>query len=343
MQVIEDFSRSAWLGEPSESAEAGDTRSVVTIGAYDGLHLGHRTVIDHVRTIAGNMSARSVIVTFDRHPASLVRPDSAPRLLTDQQQKLELLAETGVDAVAVVRFDEAQAAESPEDFVVRVLVKALGVRAVVVGEDFHFGRNRAGNVDLLRRLGEEHDFGVVPYTLIRRDGDLVVSSTAIRQALANGDLSTANDMLGRPYEIRGVVVEGDRRGRTIGFPTANVRVPSTSCVPADGVYAAWYERESGPYAGAVYPAAVNVGRRPTFYDDQPGSVIEAHVIEGQAGNDNGPDTGNHEHHSLDLYGESARLRFVARLRGEQKFAGIDELAAQLRHDVAAARNLLGCQ
>lgn len=328
MQVIDDFSRYVWPGSP------GDVRSVVTIGAYDGLHLGHRTVIDHVRTIAGNMSARSVIVTFDRHPASLVRPESAPRLLTDQHQKLELLAETGVDAVAVVRFDEAQAAESAEDFVVRVLVKALGVRAVVVGEDFHFGRNRAGNVDLLRRLGDEHDFGVVPHTLITRDAsttsESVVSSTAIRRALADGDIASANAMLGRPYEMRGVVADGDKRGRTIGFPTANVEVPPAICVPADGVYAAWYVRDSGPRAGAVYPAAVNIGRRPTFYDDQPWSVVEAHVI------DNGPE----DHQPLDLYGESARLRFVARLRGEQKFSGIDELSGQLQRDIDAARAML---
>ncbi len=328
MQVIEDFNRCAWPGEP------GDVRSIVTIGAYDGLHLGHRTVIDHVRTIAGNMAAHSVVVTFDRHPASLVRPESAPRLLTDQHQKMELLAETGVDAVAVVRFDEAQAAESPEDFVMRVLVRALRVRAVVVGEDFHFGRGRAGNVELLRRLGEENDFGVVPHTLIRheesRPESRVVSSTAIRAALTAGDLTAANDMLGRPYELRGVVADGDKRGRTIGFPTANVEVPPAMCVPADGVYAAWYVRDSGSRAGAVYPAAVNIGRRPTFYDDQPWSVVEAHVI------DDGPE----EHRPLDLYGESARLRFVARLRGEQKFAGIDELKAQLQRDIDAAREVL---
>ena len=326
MQIIEDFNRPAW---------SDGLRSVCTIGAYDGLHLGHRTVVDHVRTIAGNMSARSVIVTFDRHPASLVRPESAPRLLTDQQQKLELLADTGVDAVAVVRFDEAQAAESPEDFVIRVLVKALGVRAVVVGEDFHFGRHRAGNVELLRRLGEVHDFGVVPYTLIRRNGDHdqsadVVSSTGIRQALQQGDIALANDMLGRSYELRGVVADGDKRGRTIGFPTANVEVPPAMCIPADGVYAAWYVRDSGPRAGAVYPAAVNIGRRPTFYDDQPWSVIEAHVI------DNGPE----DHQPLDLYGESARLRFVTRLRGEQKFSGVDELKGQLQRDIDDARRAL---
>jgi riboflavin kinase/FMN adenylyltransferase len=301
--IVDDFAHRVWPGR----------RSIVTIGAYDGLHLGHRTVIDHVKSVARERSAQSVIVTFDRHPASLVRPESAPRLLTDQHQKLELLAATGVDAVALVRFDEAQAAESPEDF--------------------HFGRGRAGNVSLLRALGAEHDFDVVPHELItagNASGTTVISSTAIRRAITEGDVARANEWLGRPYELRGVVADGDKRGRTIGFPTANVEVPSAMCIPGDGVYAAWYERDSGPRAGAVYPAAVNIGRRPTFYENQPISLIEAHVI------DNGPV----EHQPLDLYGESARLRFVARLRGEQKFDGIDALRAQLDRDIAAARNAL---
>lgn len=330
MEIIDDFSHRVWP----------DVRSIVTIGAYDGLHRGHLTVIDHVRTIAGNMDCRSVVVTFDRHPAGLVRPESAPRLLTDHMQKLELLAATDVDAVAVVRFDEAQAAESPEDFVRRVLVDALAVRAVVVGEDFHFGRGRAGNVALLQQMGERFDFGVVPYALVtgaRETGDTstsahgaVISSTAIRRAILEGDVESARTMLGRPYELRGIVADGDKRGRTIGFPTANVEVPSAMCVPADGVYAAWYERDSGPRAGAVYPAAVNIGRRPTFYENAPVSLIEAHVI------DNGPA----EHQPLDLYGESARLRFVKRLRGEQKFDGPDALRAQLDRDIDAARDAL---
>ena len=322
MLVIDDFSRRVWP----------EQRSVVTIGAYDGLHLGHRTVIDHVRRLASDSGSRSVIVTFDRHPASLVRPESAPRLLTDQTQKIELLADTGVDAVALIRFDADQAAESPEDFVRRVLVNSLGVRAVVVGEDFHFGRGRAGNVELLRRLGTEHDFEVVPHELVTggTTATTVISSTAIRRSIAVGEVEQAATWLGRPYELRGIVADGDKRGRTIGFPTANVEVPVAMCVPGDGVYAAWYVRDSGPLAGAVYPAAVNIGRRPTFYDDQPVSLVEAHII------DNGPT----DHQPLDLYGESARLRFVARLRGEQKFDGIDALKKQLDVDIELARRAL---
>lgn len=322
MLVIDDFSRRVWP----------EQRSVVTIGAYDGLHLGHRTVIDHVRRLAADSGSRSVIVTFDRHPASLVRPESAPRLLTDQTQKIELLADTGVDAVALIRFDAHQAAESPEDFVRRVLVNSLGARAVVVGEDFHFGRGRAGNVALLRELGQEHDFEVVPHELVTGGTvNTVISSTAIRRAIADGDVGQAAEWLGRPYELRGIVADGDKRGRTIGFPTANVEVPVAMCVPGDGVYAAWYVRDSGPRAGAVYPAAVNIGRRPTFYDDQPVSLVEAHII------DNGPA----DHRPLDLYGESARLRFVARLRGEQKFDGIEALKKQLDVDIESARRALG--
>jgi riboflavin kinase/FMN adenylyltransferase len=184
-------------------------------------------------------------------------------------------------------------------------------------------------VALLRALGAEHDFEVVPHELVT-GGQTVISSTAIRRAIADGDVHTAASWLGRPYELRGIVAHGDKRGRTIGFPTANVEVPAAMCVPGDGVYAAWYVRDSGPHAGAVYPAAVNIGRRPTFYDDQPVSLVEAHVI------DNGPT----DRQPLELYGESARLRFVARLRGEQKFDGIDALKTQLDADIAAARRAL---
>jgi riboflavin kinase / FMN adenylyltransferase len=241
--------------------------------------------------------------------------------------------------VALIRFDAAQASESPEDFVRRVLVGSLGVRAVVVGEDFHFGRGRAGNVALLRALGAEHDFEVVPHELVT-GGQTVISSTAIRRAIADGDVHTAASWLGRPYELRGIVAHGDQRGRTIGFPTANVEVPAAMCVPGDGVYAAWYVRDSGPHAGAVYPAAVNIGRRPTFYDDQPVSLVEAHVIENHGIDNHVVDNGPADLQSLELYGESARLRFVARLRGEQKFDGVEALKAQLAVDIAAARRAL---
>jgi riboflavin kinase/FMN adenylyltransferase len=307
--------------DPDACPWAND-RSVITIGAYDGVHLGHQAVIEQVRRRADDLGAKSVVVTFDRHPASIVRPESAPRLLTSPEQKLELLEATGVDAVVVVPFDEQQAAESPESFVDRVLVRCLQTRVVVVGEDFHFGRHRDGNVDLLRKLGAEEDFDVEPIQLIpRRDGvDEPVSSTAIRRALAGGDVEMAAAMLTRPFEARGRVVTGDQRGRLLGFPTANVEVPNRVCLPADGVYAGWYERPNGD----VYPCAINLGRRPTFYEHADSSLLEAHLLDFDG----------------DLYGEPAKIRFANFLRSERKFDGIDALVVQLQADVAHARALL---
>lgn len=311
MIVISDLSTSPW---PSQ-------RSVITIGAYDGVHLGHQTVISEVRRLATELDAASVVVTFSRHPASVVRPESAPKLLTEVPQKLELLADTGVDATAVVHFDLERASEAPEDFVRRVLVDCLRTRLVVVGEDFHFGRHRAGNVALLRELGARWDFEVLPISLV---GESVesgpVSSTMIRRAVMAGDVEAAGRLLGRPFEARGTVVPGDQRGRLIGFPTANVEVSTEMCMPADGVYAAWYERPSGER----YPCAVNIGRRPTFYEHAEVSLLEAHLID----------------FSGDLYGELARVQFVQLLRTERRFDGIDALAAQLRTDIDDARNLL---
>ncbi len=300
-----------------------DERAVITIGAYDGVHLGHRAVIDQVRRRAESVGAKSVVVTFDRHPASVVRPESAPRLLTSTEQKMELLAETGLDAVVVVAFDAAQAAETPESFVDRVLVACLRTSVIVVGEDFHFGRHREGNVDLLRKIGVDAGFEVEPVQLVARmDGvDEPVTSTAIRRALAGGDIVRANAMLGRPHEVRGEVFPGDQRGRLLGFPTANVAVPSGMCLPADGVYAGRYERPNGD----VHGCAINIGRRPTFYEHADASLLEAHLLDVD----------------VELYGEAATVRFEHFLRSERKFDGIDALVAQLGHDVTSARELLG--
>ncbi len=312
MLVVTDLDRSPWEGE----------RAVITIGAYDGVHVGHRAVIDQVRRRADDLGARSVVVTFDRHPASVVRPESAPPLLTNAEQKRELIDATGVDALVIVPFDEHQAAETPESFVDRVLVRCLRTRAIVVGEDFHFGRDRDGNVDLLRKLGAESDFDVEPIELVPRDDgvDEPFSSTAIRRALAGGDIGRANSMLGRPYEMRGTVITGDQRGRLLGFPTANVAVPAGMCLPADGVYAGWYERPDGE----THPCAINLGRRPTFHEHADSSLLEAHLLDTE----------------VDLYGETARVRFTNFLRSERKFDGVDALVAQLNTDVAAARDLL---
>lgn len=297
-------------------------RTVLTIGAYDGLHRGHQAVIAQVRALAAERGARSAVVTFDRHPATIVRPESAPKLLTDPAQQLELLEATGIDAAVVLPFDEAQSQESPLSFIERVLVNCLRAECVVVGDDFHFGRHREGNVALLRDIGQTHGFDVEPVVLVpREDGiDEPVSSTAIRRALAGGNVTLAAQMLGRPFEARGIVVEGDHRGRLLGFPTANVAVPSRISLPADGVYAGWYRRPDGDR----HPSAINLGRRPTFYEHADSSLLEAHLIDFEG----------------DLYGEAAEVQFVGFLRSERKFDGIDALVEQLKLDIDHARDLL---
>jgi len=299
--------------------------AVVTIGAYDGVHEGHRAVIARVRELASDRGLETALVTFDRHPASVVRPESAPKLLCDLDQRLELLADTGIDATLVLAFDEPRSKEPAEDFVREVLVGALRARVVVVGQDFHFGHQRQGNVALLRRMGAELDFEVVGLDLVGTDHHPAaeadrVSSTAIRAALAAGDLPAATRMLGRPHEVRGTVVEGDGRARELGFRTANVAVPDDICLPADGIYAGWYLRPDG----VPRPAALSLGRRPTFYEHADTSLLEAHLL----GFDG------------ELYGEAARVRFVARLRDELKFDSVEALAAQIGQDCDQATAIL---
>ena len=301
--------------------------SAVTIGAYDGVHLGHRALLAELRTRADADGLATVVVTFDRHPAAVVRPESAPLLLCDLDQKLELLASAGVDRTVVVHFDEERANETAEEFVVRELVAGLDARLVVVGEDFHFGHGRKGNVALLAEMGAVHGFDVDGMTLASADdvaGELAppVSSTRVRSLVSGGDVEGAAALLGRPHQVRGPVVTGDQRGGAeLGFPTANLDIPADICLPAPGIYAGWYERPDG----TTHRAAVSVGRRPTFYGADGELLVEAYLLD----------------FTGDLYGESARLSFVHRLRDELAFDSVDELVAQMGHDVARTRELLG--
>ncbi len=299
--------------------------TAVTIGAYDGVHLGHRAVIAEVRRRAGERGLATAVVTFDRHPAAVVRPESAPRLLTDLEQKLELLAATDIDYCVVITFDEARSRETAAEFVREVLVGCLAARAVVVGDDFHFGHGREGNVALLRSMGADLGFDVEGLDLVDADGKPAddadrVSSTRIRHALVAGDLAQANALLGRPHELRGIVARGDERGRELGFPTANVSVPGDILLPADGIYAGWFERPDG----SVHQAAISLGRRPTFYAEAHASLLEAHLLD----------------FSGDLYGERVKVRFVARLRGEERFESVDALIEQIGRDCDETRRLL---
>ncbi len=299
--------------------------AVVTIGAYDGVHLGHRTVIAEVRRRAAAQGLASAVVTFDRHPASVVRPESAPRLLTDLDQKLELLAETGVEYCLVITFDEARSQEPADDFVREVLAGCLAARVVVVGDDFHFGHKRSGNVGLLRTMGAELGFDVEGVGLVDESGQAgsgadKVSSTRIRHALVEGNLALANALLGRPHEVRGVVAHGEKRGRELGFPTANVSVPGDILLPADGIYAGWCERADG----SVHAAAISLGRRPTFYVEAHASLLEAHLLD----------------FDDDLYDEHVKVRFVSWLRGEVKFESPAALVEQIARDCDDARRVL---
>jgi len=296
--------------------------AVVTIGVYDGVHRGHHAVLRLVRELADARGLAAVCITFDRHPAEIVRPDSAPRLLTTPEQKLELLAATGyLDVVHVLRFDEERSRESAEDFVQEVLVDAANARVIVVGADFHFGRARGGSVEMLQRVGREFGFEVLGVGLEAAPGGTVYSSTNTRALLAAGDVAGAARMLGRPHEVRGTVHQGDQRGRELGFPTANVAVPARCMLPADGIYAGVFVAEDGEER----VTAISLGRRPTFYEHQDASLLEAHVLD----------------FSGDLYGQAVSVRFVERLRGEVRFESVDALVAQMRRDVDDTRRIVG--
>ena len=305
-------------------AKPEDLGTVLTIGAYDGVHRGHRSVIYEVCRLAKERDLRSAVVTFDRHPASVVRPESAPLLLTELDQKIEQLSTTGLDLTLVVPFDESRAAESAEDFIENVLVQCLKVKHVVVGEDFHFGHHRLGNVDLLRTVGEEKGFTVTGMGLVGLEGKPArdheqVSSTFIRQALGEGNLGRANNMLGRDYEVLGVVTAGDGRGKELGFPTANVRINSSVLLPADGVYAGRIELADG----SIHGTAISLGTRPHFYADGD-LLLEAHVL----------------NFDENLYEEEVRVRFVEYLRPQKKFDNLQSLINQLQLDVQKTKELL---
>ena len=310
MKVIED----------QRGERAGDRRFAVTIGGYDGVHRGHRMVIERTRREADTRDAGLAVVTFDRHPAAIVRPQSAPKLLTTLDQKLELLDSLGVDVAYVVHFDEERSRETAEDFVAEVLVGCLHAVCVVVGEDFHFGHARTGNVSLLEKLGGPANFDTVGLTLLAGVPG-IISSTAVRRAVAEGDMAGAALMLGRHHELRGTVVGGDQRGRTLGFPTANVAVGKEILLPGDGIYAGWYTRPNG----SRHATAINVGRRPTFYQEAEHALVEAFLLD----------------FDEDLYGEQARISFTHRLRGEAKFDSVDALVSQMHNDVVEARRVLG--
>lgn len=293
---------------------------VIAPGNHDGVHLGHRALLRTARRIADERHYGVRALTFEPHPAALIDPARAPEKITMQPRRAELLRGAGADSVAVEAFTPEFAGQSPESFVDWLLQQ--GARALVVGPDFRFGRNREGDVPMLRAMGQTRGFDVLieePVTLER----VRVSSSAIRIALRRGEIAEANRMLGRFHEVQGTVIEGDRRGRTIGFPTANVR-PEPVLPPSDGVYAVVAKQLGAAADSELLLGVANLGTRPTF---AAGRSVEVHLFD----------------FSRDIYGATLRIGFVERVRGEQKFSGIDELRAQIQRDSADARQLLAAR
>jgi len=313
--------------------------SVCTTGAFDGVHVGHQAVINEVKRRAEARGVASAVVTFDVHPALVVRPESAPNLLTRLDRKLELLEGLGVDAVYIIEFDTERATTTAAQFVEQVFVDRLGAVEILVGSDFKFGKGREGTVDFLAEAGKQYGFTVEGLELVLHDPDATehASSTAIRRALDGGDVEQAGAMLGRPFEIWGEVTQGDQRGRTIGFPTANVVLPNDMARPANGVYACKYVLPDGSTA----LAAVNVGVRPTFYEQADAAVLEAHLLDFPTSTPELIDTDTVSGWEAgNLYGTEARVQFLHFLRSERRFNGIDELKTQLDDDIAVARERL---
>jgi riboflavin kinase/FMN adenylyltransferase len=292
-----------------------DRPSVLTMGKFDGLHLGHQQLIDSTIERARTLGLSSVVLTWEPHPNAVLRPDQPLELLTSLEEKTELIARHGVDLLIVAPFTAETKATSADAYM-RQIVAALPLRELWVGEDFAMGRGRAGDVASLKAIGQELGFSVGTVPIV--GGDSPTSASRVRELLRAGNVEGAVALLGRPFGLRGVVVEGDKRGRTIGFPTANMAISPDHVLPADGVYACKVYLN-----GAGLPAVTNIGVRPTFNGLR--RNVEPHLIDW----------------SGDLYGRSIRVEFLQRLRGEQKFSGIDALVAQIERDVARARELLG--
>lgn len=300
-------------GDPRRWGPAPPGGSAVTIGVYDGVHRGHQAVLTDlaVRARAMGVDQRAVL-TFDPHPLALVAPEKVPRLLTTIDHRLEILETLGVDLVGVLPFEQVREMYAAQ-FIHQVLLGSLGAKLVVVGTNFRFGLDRAGDVMALQEEGARHGFEVDPVELLQGDGT-AVSSSAIRVLLDEGDVEGAERALGRPYEVRGIVGPGDGRGQNIGFPTANLSFSEEIAAPARGVYAVRVILDCRTMAGVA-----NIGVRPTFGGGD--LVVEVHLLDFDG----------------DLYGQELVVRFVNRLRDEKRFEGIDELVAQIDRDVEAAR------
>ena len=291
--------------------------TVITVGTFDGVHLGHRAILSRVARRAAERSLPSVLVTFEPHPLAIVNPAAAPQLLSTTMEKLDLVAECGVDYAVVLPFTPSLAALDPSAFVEKILLDRYCLRELLIGHDHGFGRGRSGDVHVLRQLGEQFDFTVDMVEAVSVDG-APVSSSSIRRAVANGDLEGARRALGRRYSFSGRVGHGDQRGARLGFPTLNIALGSPrKLLPPIGVYAVLLESKRGAFGGMM-----NLGPRPTF--DDPALSLEVHLFDAMG----------------DWYGSPVRVEFVSRLRDTIRFDSADALVAQLRADEHAARAAL---
>jgi riboflavin kinase / FMN adenylyltransferase len=317
---------------PDDPRPAHWRAPVLALGNFDGLHRGHLKIIERIQRGAVERGGTSVVLTFDPHPPRVLRPDKAPALLMTKTQKLAALARAGVQGAAVVRFTRELSQWEPEQFVRSVLVEWLRVAEVWVGADFLFGRDRSGNFSLLRSLGAQHGFRAEKIDAIRYK-DFIVSSTRIRRLVAEGRVDEAGALLGHHYAIDGTVVEGEKRGRQIGFPTANLQT-ANELIPPHGVYATAISIDA-----TIYPSVTNVGQRPTF-GDRLATTIETHVMSvesrrrGEGARPLAQDSA-----SWNLYGRQVRLAFVQRLRDERKFPDLEALQEQIAADVRRATRL----
>ena len=296
--------------------ETRELPSTVAIGVFDGVHLGHQSVLRRLTQHAREISGTAVALTFDPHPLEFVDPQRAPKLLTTIEERARVMDSCGVDVMGVLPFVQIRDLE-PQLFTTEILAFRLRAAWIAVGEDFRFGHDRAGDTALLRESGERLGFDVDVVSMVGDDARDVISSTRIRAQLAEGRVSAVQSLLGRRFSLQGTVVHGDARGRGIGFPTANLRIPERMALPADGVYAAFAR-----FAGDTHRAVVNIGVRPTF--GVSARTVEVHVLDFDA----------------DIYGEEVRLEFVERIRAEQKFPSLNALTAQIGSDAAMARTLL---
>lgn len=298
------------LDEPWTVWRQLDHEASVTIGVLDGVHRGHRALLAHL-----DRSLVRVVLTFDPHPLEVLRPGTPPRLITTIGERIDLLGRAGIDCVGVLDLAEIKE-QAPEQFISDVLVGKMNAAHVVVGADFRFGKNRSGDVELLKTTGKEHGFSVEPIDLVE-DLGAPISSSRIRGLIESGHVDEAADLLGSRFTLTNDVVDGDKRGREIGFPTANLRPPPGKLIPATGVYACFVR-----VRGQVHRAAVNVGVRPTFGGEE--LLIEAFILE----------------FSDEIYGEEMTVEFVEYLRPELRFEDVDSLVTQMGHDVARSREIL---